>query len=206
MLARQLCEALELAHHKGIMHGNLRPSNLLLVNPAQLKLTDFGFDAHNDKQRDWYQPPEDQCNEQSDIYSAGAVLFHVLTGEPVRIEQAKQTNLSALNHLPKPLEAVLVKMLQLDESARYRQIGQVKAALMAFSDEQQTQIIDPVVAPKTNVDKVVVRRRTKPVAIAIVVLVLVILSLEFLWLGYQGFLGATMQHWLESLAESLGIA
>lgn len=206
MLARQLCEALELAHQKGIVHGNLRPSNLLLVNPSQIKLTDFGFDAHNDKQRDWYQPLENQSDEQADIYSAGAVLFHVLTGQPLHIEQGKQTNLSALNHLPKPLEAVLVKMLQLDGRARYQKIGQVKLALMAFSDEQQTQITRPIVVPQQTIDdKVVVKRRGKPAAVAIVALVLVILSLEFLWLGYQGFLGKAIQHWLENLSLSLGV-
>lgn len=100
----QICDALEHAHSKGLVHRNLKPSNIMLISgPGQsyvVKLADFGLaKTAGDKEtrqslakkgemlgNPSYMSPE-QCNGKkidgrSDIYAAGCLLFECLTGGP----------------------------------------------------------------------------------------------------------------------------
>ena len=58
-----------------------------------MKITDFGFDEHytaNRQEIDWYQSSDKTMEEkQRDIYSAGAVFYHMLTGVPVRFDHGR---------------------------------------------------------------------------------------------------------------------
>ena len=103
-IAEQICEAMAHAHSKGIVHRNLKPSNVMLVadkNGSELvKVFDFGFakivGPGGQAQKltapgqvfgtPAYMSPE-QCqaldiDERSDIYSIGCLLFKMLTGVP----------------------------------------------------------------------------------------------------------------------------
>ncbi|MCR8921710.1 serine/threonine protein kinase [Dasania sp. GY-MA-18] len=205
LLAQQICEALSYAHSKGIVHGNLRPSNLLLYKPAQIKLSDFGYSEHSDKERDWYQPADEAKSPLSDIYSAGAVLFHLLTGQPVVIQQGGIANEQQMAILPPALQSVLKKMLALDTSQRYQNFEQVKQALLAFSNDQQTVIIRPrVVAQPEPPAAVVAARPRHKIIVGSLLLVLVVLAVlaELLWLASQGYLGEGLQQQLQALYSS----
>lgn len=152
MLAQQLCSAMHFAHELGVVHGNLRPSNILVVGPAHIKLTDFGFDDHSvGNTPDWYQPLDEEKTIASDIYSAGAVLFHQLTGTVIERTLAAGeradpnnnavNNLDALSVLPKALRKVLRKMLASNPAKRYATMEQVRVALEAFCDSEETLVI-----------------------------------------------------------------
>ena len=91
----QLCGALAYAHSLGLVHGNLKPSNVFLYEGRHVMLGDFGM-LWDIRQLDMnhsgsgadvveYLAPESfggQFTQQSDIYSLGAILFATLTGRP----------------------------------------------------------------------------------------------------------------------------
>ncbi|WP_051083841.1 protein kinase domain-containing protein [Dasania marina] len=207
LLAQQMCDALNYAHSKGIVHGNLRPSNLLLYKPGQIKLSDFGYTDHSDKANDWYQPSDEEKSPLSDIYSAAAVLFHLLTGQPVAMQQGQLVNESQMAILPLPLQAVLKKMLAIDPGQRYRNCDEVKQALQAFSNDQQTLIIRPrVVAQADGHDQLSPRpssRRKAWAGAVLLVLVIGAVLAELCWMASQGYLGEHLQQQVAPLLARL---
>jgi serine/threonine protein kinase len=102
----QLIEGLKACHDAGIVHRDLKPQNLLLDDQFQLKITDFGLsklvkNADTAKMKTnyvgtrGYQAPEllrkQKYGKTCDIFSAGVVLFILLTGYPP-FEQAVKTD------------------------------------------------------------------------------------------------------------------
>ena len=93
-LMDQLLNALEFAHARGVVHRDIKPSNLIVTNQGVLKVADFGI-ARVDRTdltmagmligTPLYMSPE-QCrgldvDSRSDLFSAGVVLYELLTGE-----------------------------------------------------------------------------------------------------------------------------
>lgn len=180
MIAQQVCRALHYVHEMDLLHGNLRPNNILVQSAGHIKLTDFGFDDHSiGTGVDWYQPFDQEKSVASDIYSVGAVLFHLLTGEVVDHHDAGINNIDALKVLPKPLEKILRKMLALKPSQRYQSAEDVRKELESFVDNKDTVIKAIKQTPK-KVE--VTRRRPVWVARLVFVLILVFFVAEAMWL------------------------
>jgi hypothetical protein len=101
--ARQICDSLEEAHAAGVIHRDVKPSNLFVTrvgaNPDFLKLLDFGLarlrptqgiDVYRSQEgmvhgTPVFMPPElwegAEADERSDIYAMGVTLYFLLTGE-----------------------------------------------------------------------------------------------------------------------------
>ncbi len=92
----QVCDALEYAHNRGVVHLDIKPGNILLAMSGNVKLCDFGIarmilgNVTTATQRlvagsMGYMPPEQYSGRkfvtnQSDIYALGATAYHILTG------------------------------------------------------------------------------------------------------------------------------
>jgi serine/threonine-protein kinase len=77
---RQMASGLGYAHKNGIIHGNLRPSNVLFDSSNTVKLSDFALPEHYFRKREnWYGAPERVKSPASDIYASGVILYQLLT-------------------------------------------------------------------------------------------------------------------------------
>lgn len=95
-IARDVAEALQAVHLKGIVHSDLKPSNIILTPPGVTKVVDFGMaldvsriTTSQFRGTPAYMSPEQvdsakfgTPNIQSDIYSLGATLYEMLSGKP----------------------------------------------------------------------------------------------------------------------------
>ncbi|HZM70302.1 MAG TPA: sigma 54-interacting transcriptional regulator [Candidatus Cryosericum sp.] len=92
-LAAQCLRALDYIHARGYLHNDIKPQNILLAEPLQVKLLDFGLAQQRTSQPFGavsgtlhYVAPERLAggsgDPRSDLYSLGAVLYEVLTGRP----------------------------------------------------------------------------------------------------------------------------
>jgi tRNA A-37 threonylcarbamoyl transferase component Bud32/tetratricopeptide (TPR) repeat protein len=145
-IAEQVLAALDAAHAAGIIHRDIKPSNIMMAN-GQVKLVDFGVarlvDADMTKTGEQvgtpaYMAPEQvrgaQVDARSDLYSLGATLYELVTGErmiafesPSAQSLAKVTNACGSDT---KLAQVIVRCLQADPEARY---GSARDALAALA-------------------------------------------------------------------------
>ncbi len=123
-IARQVADALAVAHDMGIVHRDLKPDNIMVARNRDgtdlVKVVDFGIAkaANNDAQKvtrtglvvgtPEYMSPEqlagDKLDGRSDIYSLGLVTFTMLTGTlPFPSESAQETMIMRLTDQPKRL-------------------------------------------------------------------------------------------------------
>jgi len=142
-----VAEALQHAHDHGIIHRDVKPSNLLLASDGRLLVADFGLariTAAPELTRtgEWvgspaYMSPEQISPEQNsldhrtDVYSLGATLFECLTGRPPFTGDSAEQVLSRIlhnepppprqlnPHVPADLEAICLHALEKSASARY---------------------------------------------------------------------------------------
>lgn len=154
-----LARALAYAHEQGIVHGDVKPANILINQDGRVMLTDFGiarFAAHISQSGSLrgtpaYLPPEQiegkPTDGRSDLFSLGIVLYHLATGErPFRGEsveavcaqilKAKITSPSRINPaLPREFDGIIGRCLARDPKERYGNGELLSTALEALAKE-----------------------------------------------------------------------
>lgn len=123
-LAKQIAEALAFAHQNQIIHGNLRPRNILFTAEGVAKVTDFGFDEHysEDAQAtNWYTPFDNKKSVKADIYAAGVIFYQMLLGDDCvpQWQNKKLITHDAFFEFPASLRNMLQKMLGSGSSEGY---------------------------------------------------------------------------------------
>ncbi len=151
-----LADALHYAHQRGLLHLDLKPSNVLIAGDGQPMLLDFHLAHEVDPARrgefdrvggtpGYMSPEQQQCvrahregaaipitlDGRSDIYSLGALLFESLTGQVPATSEKRSRELPWSQSLPisRGLEDVLQKCLAPNRSARYADAGELAADL-----------------------------------------------------------------------------
>lgn len=143
--AMQIAKALEHAHSRGIVHRDIKPHNIMILKDGSIKVADFGIariaSAQSTLTREalgsvHYISPEqargDRVDARSDIYSAGVVLYEMLTGKlPFQGDSAVSVAIQHLSAVPKAprelnpdipeaLELICMKAMCPDISKRYQ--------------------------------------------------------------------------------------
>ncbi len=121
------CSAMQEAHSRKILHGNLRPSNILFDNKERICITDFGFDEHYriDRQ-DWYQPGvRKEASLTRDIYSAAAIFHHMLTANPLKFAHRRLQSSPAFDRLDHRLQKLLRDMVETDSDSYYDRFDKI---------------------------------------------------------------------------------
>lgn len=147
-IALQIGDALDHAHQHGVIHRDVNPSNIIMQQNGQVKVTDFGLAklastaSSNTSQPGAfhgtleYAAPEQilgqEIDGRSDIFSLGVIIYEMLTGErPFQGKNITSVILCLLNeeplpltalgpHLPPEVKDILAKAMAKDVTQRYQ--------------------------------------------------------------------------------------
>jgi len=172
-LVGTFAEALAHAHAENVVHGNLKPSNIIVDNHGKPKVTDFGM------AREFWRIPTDQLkyatadriplpyymapeqirggepSPQSDVYSIGAVLYHMLARRVpyagrklaevvLAIDRGDAPPPSAANfRVPVSVDAIVTKCLQKEPGDRFANAGELAAEIDHFLRGQKVKAMAP---------------------------------------------------------------
>lgn len=145
-IVTQICDALQYSHHKGVIHRDVKPANILIDEKGNVKVADFGlakkFGLDADGQGltsasdalgtpDYIAPEamtrDQQVDHRADIYSLGVMLYEMLTGSVPRglgwDPPSRAVGADAR------LDVVVSTALQTNPNKRYQQVSDVSRAL-----------------------------------------------------------------------------
>ncbi len=163
----EVIEGLHAAHEKGVLHRDIKPSNCFVDSDGRVKVGDFGLSGSSVAREETqltmtgtvmgtpaFASPEqlrgDPLDVRSDIYSVGATLYYLLTGQPpFSAQNVVQLVATVLDRkpgspkqlredLPEGLARVILKCLAKQSDARYRDYESLRAALEPYSSKAAT--------------------------------------------------------------------
>jgi serine/threonine protein kinase len=186
VLALQICAGLEHAHEARLVHLDVKPQNLLLRGmDGAVKIADFGIARSAEATQltqagtvlgtAAYLAPEQatggDVSPATDLYSLGAVLYELLTGEPpyrfetlveLAFKQQEQAVVPVREHapdVPEPLEDIVMRCLARNPAYRPESAAALARDLAAASPEPATRPL-----PASDEVRTVSLRRPRPPA------------------------------------------
>ncbi len=196
----ELLKGLDYAHRKGegVVHRDLSPRNVMISRDGEVKLVDFGIAVALEEQPDAsasspgiepgtrpegsypYMSPEqvrrEQLTGQSDLFSAGVLLWEMLTGEMLFARDSAEATLEAVVSapieppsklragLPAELDAICLRALARDRERRWDSAGQFLGAVNKWLYAHESPVSPAVLARLVATRCPPVRRRAPSVA------------------------------------------
>ena len=167
----QLCAGLDAAHRQGVVHRDVKPGNIWVCDDGTVKLLDFGIGSATASDATIadalgspaYMSPEQvtgkQVDARTDIFSAGAVLYEVVTGRlPFEADSPTAIMLKIMNEaarpiaddeLPPALKAAVARALEKAPEDRYPHASDFGRALRAV----KANLPNPREAPTVLLDR-----------------------------------------------------
>lgn len=171
-----MTSALQTAHEHSIVHGDIKPANILITPAGTAMLVDFGLvkdlkDYEKEKIKGLafgtplYMSPEQARGEyatdfRSDIYSLGATMYHVLSGRPPflgltsievirkHVYDAPTPLINLVPEAPVKLAEVIMKTLEKDPSDRFQSADALRQELLKISRDLAIDQFKPLLKMK----------------------------------------------------------
>lgn len=205
-LAIELAAALHHAHERGVLHRDVKPSNILLTHDCRAMLVDFGLAWADDGDQRLtrstsqlgslpYMPPEHirgdtpEPNRATDVYSLGVTLYEMLTlHNPFLGKNGEETRRNILGNrvlrlgreqrgVSWELETVCMKALDPDPSKRYRTMLDFQRDLERVRDRQTIEARRPGLLRRTH--RWTQRHPTVMVALGVALMVSIVALIAF---------------------------
>jgi len=136
VVGEQIASGLSIAHKMGIVHGNLRPSNILFDENETVKLSDFGMPSHYETTKNWYAPPEKGSSMRGDIYSLGVILHQMMLGRMMSYDKNGELQFDEIKlSAPSAVKEMLAKLLSNSCATRYQSVDIFISEWKAFKKE-----------------------------------------------------------------------
>jgi serine/threonine protein kinase len=130
----KICAALEFAHEQGVVHGDIRPENVLLDNRGRVMIADFGIARIVGESAPEIPSPgltaTQTVDHHADIYSAGVVFYEMLTGKsPPGKFQPPSKKVQVVVRL----DEVVLHALERESELRYQEAHHLKTDVETIS-------------------------------------------------------------------------
>jgi serine/threonine protein kinase/CheY-like chemotaxis protein len=183
IIAKKLFAALDHSHRHGVIHRDVKPGNIMITSENEVKVVDFGIAAlRDDLKRDnstiygtpLYMSPDQYENStidhQSDIYSAGVTLFHLVTGivpfkgspeEIIRqhLKEPVPPIKKYRDDIPEKLIKIIEKCMEKKKEDRYPRASQVIKELDRIRDRNGNAYITTntklKILDKSDIDEII---------------------------------------------------
>ncbi|MEX0963491.1 MAG: protein kinase [Pseudohongiellaceae bacterium] len=113
-IASQICQAMIFAHNNRIVHGHLRPTNILFTSDGRVKLTDFSLeeDLSSVENSKFYRLQDEPRSKAADIYATGVILYQLFTGSlPSRNQDTSFVVRKSFDKLPDDIQLLIANMI-----------------------------------------------------------------------------------------------
>jgi serine/threonine protein kinase len=207
-IAGQVAEALAYAHDRGILHRDVKPSNLMLDNDDNVWLTDFGLAKVIDDDSSSmtesgdligtlrYLAPEairGNWSAQSDVYGLGATMYEMLVGRAAFADRDRATLIQRIiksdfvpprrlvKSIPKKLETIILKSMAGDLDKRYQSAQEVSDELSRFNRGLPIRAQQSTIMDRFREWSQRNRWVTTVAAICVAILTVVVITTTFLW-------------------------